>query len=311
MTKPKRAKARRKPEQSKPKPKQAKARYVALIEHIFHSKFSDQTNIVRFDRTELVAAAEILKIRLPKNLGDVMYSFRYRAALPLSISSAAPTGYVWVIRPAGRGRYAMMPIPDLPITPTVGLEITKIADSTPGIVAKYSLNDEQALLAKVRYNRLVDLFTGVVCYSLQNHLRTTVADMGQVETDEIYIGVDRFGAHYVFPVQAKGGSDRLNIVQIEQDLALCAQKFPGLNCTALAAQFMTNDSNGAVIALFGFQNREGGATRVLERHYRLVSPEAITRDDLANYAQTIPGALEVLRGPNPSISKSSADEDSV
>ena len=164
MTKPKRAQARRKPEQSKPKPKQAKARYVALIEHIFHSKFSDQTNIVRFDRTELVAAAEILKIRLPKNLGDVMYSFRYRAALPLSITSAAPTGYVWVIRPAGRGRYAMMPIPDLPITPTVGLEITKIADSTPGIVAKYSLNDEQALLAKVRYNRLVDLFTGVVCY---------------------------------------------------------------------------------------------------------------------------------------------------
>jgi hypothetical protein len=304
MTKPKRAEASRKPNQKK-------ARYAALIEHIFHSKFHDQTNVVRFDRTELVAAAEILKIALPKNLGDVIYSFRYRAALPISVTAAAPKGHVWVIRPAGQGRYAMMSIPDLPITPSVGLEITKIADATPGIVAKYSLNDEQALLAKVRYNRLVDLFTGVVCYSLQNHLRTTVADMGQVETDEIYIGVDRVGAHYVFPVQAKGGSDRLNIVQIEQDLALCAQKFPGLNCTALAAQFMTNDSDGAVIALFGFQNRENGATMVLERHYRLVLPGEITKDDLANYAGALPSTLGVLRSPKPSISTSSPDEDSV
>ena len=32
--------------------------------------------------------------------------------------------------------------------------------ATPGIVAKYAFNDEQALFAKVRYNRLVDVFTG-------------------------------------------------------------------------------------------------------------------------------------------------------
>ena len=283
------------------KPERAQARYAALIEHIFHARFDDQTNIVNFNREELVSAAEMLQIKLPKNLGDVIYSFRYRAALPVSITAAAPPGYVWVIRPAGQGKYTMVTIPDLPITPTIDLEITKIADSTPGVVAKYSLNDEQALLARVRYNRLVDIFTGVVCYSLQNHLRTTVPEMGQVETDEIYIGVDRFGAHYVFPVQAKGGTDRLNIVQIEQDLALCAAKFPGLNCTALAAQFMPDSGDGAVIALFGFQNREGGAKRVLERHYRLVPAEAITKTDLFNYSQTVPGTLEVLRGPSPSV----------
>jgi hypothetical protein len=105
---------------------------------------------------------------------------------------------------------------------------TKVPDATPGIVVRYSLNDEQALLAKVRYNRLIDIFTGVTCYSLQNHLRTTVADMGQVETDEIYVGVDRRGAQYVFPVQAKGGTDKLNIVQIEQDFALCRRSSPTL-----------------------------------------------------------------------------------
>lgn len=81
---------------------------------------------------------------------------------------------------------------------------TKVPDAPPGVIAMYSLNDEQALLAKLRYNRLVDIFTRVTCYSLQNHLRTAVPKLGQVETDEIYIGVDRRGAHYIFPVQAKG-----------------------------------------------------------------------------------------------------------
>ena len=53
------------------------------------------------------------------------------------------------------------------------LATTKIPDGTPSIVRKYSISDEQALLAIVRYNRLIDIFLGVTCYSLQNHLRTT------------------------------------------------------------------------------------------------------------------------------------------
>ena len=77
---------------------------------------------------------------------------------------------------------------------------TKIPDATPSIVEKYALDDEQALLTKLRYNRLIDIFTGVTCYSLQNHLRTTVPGIGQVETDEIYVGVDKLGRQFVFPV---------------------------------------------------------------------------------------------------------------
>jgi len=73
--------------------------------------------------------------------------------------------------------------------------------------------------------------------------------MGQVETDEIYLGIDRRGAHYVFPVQAKGGRDRMSVVQIEQDLAMCANKFPNLICRPIAAQFMGDE----LIALFDFE----------------------------------------------------------
>ena len=70
----------------------------------------------------------------------------------------------------------------------------------------------------MRYNRLVDIFLGITTYSLQNHLRTTVAGVGQIEIDEVDVGVDKFGRQFVVPVQAKGGSDKHGVVQTQQDM---------------------------------------------------------------------------------------------
>ena len=145
----------------------------------------------------------------------------------------------------------------------------------------YAFDDEQALLARLRYNRLLDIFTGVTCYSLQNHLRTTVPEMGQVETDEIYVGVDKRGAHYVFPVQAKGGNDKLNVVQIEQDFAVCAAKFPGLICRPIGTQFMGD----GVIALFELEQADGIVNISAEKHYKLVPPDEVSAEDIALYRQ--------------------------
>jgi len=234
---------------------------------------------VDFEREDIIKFANKRHIGLPKNVGDLVYSFRYRAAFPQTIQSTAGKGETWIIRPAGRSKYRFVLIPDKPLIPNENMAITKVPDATPGVIAKYALSDEQALLAKLRYNRLVDIFTGVTCYSLQNHLRTTVPEMGQVETDELYVGVDKKGAHYVFPVQAKGGKDRLNIVQIEQDAALCAHKFSSLICRPLAAQFMQDE----VIAMLEFEQSESGLAIASEKHYKLVPPEEVTEADLDNY----------------------------
>ena len=234
---------------------------------------------VDFEREDIVRFGNELKIDLPKNLGDLVYSFRYRANLPESIKKLAPEGEAWLIRPTGRAKYRFVLLPDKPLVPNDSMVVTKVPDSTPGIVSKYSLNDEQALLAKVRYNRLIDIFTGVTCYSLQNHLRTTVPDMGQVETDEIYVGVDKKGTHYVCPIQAKGGRDKLGIIQIEQDIAVCANKFPSLICRPIATQFMQED----VIAMFEFEESDNGVGIASEKHYKLVPPEEVTEADLDNY----------------------------
>ncbi|HEV2348884.1 MAG TPA: endonuclease [Terriglobia bacterium] len=253
--------------------------YASIIERIFHSKFKPGVREMDFEREEIVTFAKKLRISLPKNLGDLVYSFRYRAAFPESIKATAGKDQTWIIRPAGRAKYRFVLVLDRPMVPNQNLATTKIPDATPGVIAKYALTDEQALLAILRYNRLVDIFSGVTCYSLQNHLRTTVPEMGQVETDELYVGVDKKGSHFVFPVQAKGGKDKLNIVQIEQDLALCVHKFPSLICRPLAAQFMQDN----IIAMFEFEEGEKGLGISSEKHYQLVAPDDVTQADLDTY----------------------------
>jgi hypothetical protein len=255
-------------------------RYGRIIERIFLEKYKDGMTELTFSREDIVRVAKKIGIRLPKNLGDVIYSFRYRAELPESIRAKAPSGSEWIIRPAGRSKYVFVTATAATIQPNVSLVETKIPDATPGIIAMYALSDEQALLAKLRYNRLIDIFTGVTCYSLQSHLRTFVTDLGQIETDEIYVGVDKRGVHYVFPVQAKGAKDKISVVQIEQDIAMCASKFPSLLCRPIAAQFMKQD----LIALFELEQNKSGLAISSEKHYLLVEPDNLSPEELRKFA---------------------------
>jgi hypothetical protein len=254
-------------------------RYTRIVENIFFKSYRKGLNEVLFERDDIIQAAGALGIRLPKNLGDVIYSFRYRASLPESIVKEAPSGKEWIIRPRGRAKYAFVAALLTTIIPSPSLAETKVPDATPGMIVKYALDDEQGLLARLRYNRLIDIFTGITCYSLQNHLRTTVPRIGQVETDELYVGLDRKGIHYIIPVQAKAGKDRLSIVQIEQDEAMCRDKFPALICRPIAAQFMADEA----IALFEFEWSKDQLAISVEKHYRLVPPDLMTLEDLANY----------------------------
>ena len=137
-------------------------RYSKIIEKIFFSHYKEGLRKVQFEREDIVHTARELSIELPKNLGDVIYTFRYRGELPESVCAKAPDGEEWIIMPAGRSKYAFVATKLAVIRPTEGMADTKVPDSTPGIIAKYALNDEQALLAKLRYNRLIDIFTGVV-----------------------------------------------------------------------------------------------------------------------------------------------------
>lgn len=280
------------------------AQYGAIIERIFDRHWKPGLTQFSFDRTEIGAVAEqlhnegITAKKLPKNLGDVVYTFRHRKSLPKRILDTVPKteGWKgWLILGDGDAKYRFRLSKLIHIEPTAGLLAISIPDATPEIILKYRLGDEQALLAKIRYNRLIDTFLGITAYSLQNHLRTKLPNYGQIEIDELYTGIDRDGRHYIVPVQAKGTSDKLGAIQTIQDVMYCSlapevdpplggktrskskkkeqrRDFSKLKCRAVSAQLL-RDRGEEIIAMFELVF-DGDEVRIKEqRHYKLVPAE--------------------------------------
>lgn len=253
--------------------------YDQIIEAIFFAHYKSGLKAFEFDREEIGDTASSLGLDAPKNPGDVVYSFRYREPLPEKIRVTEPAGLEWIIKGVSKGMYAFQLAKPFDPTPNDKMAETKILDATPGIISKYALDDEQALLAKIRYNRLVDIFTGLTCYSLQNHWRSTNTEGVQGETDEVYVGVDKRGVHYVLPVQAKGGDERLGVVQITQDFVLCRENFPDAICKSIGAQFLSEN----LIVMFEFELDGEEVKIVTEKHYKLVSSGQLTQAELSQY----------------------------
>ena len=253
--------------------------YDAIIERVFLDRYQTGDVEVEFVRDDLIDAAKNLGVSVPKNLGDIIYTFRYRRSLPKTILETAPADREWTIRGAGLAAYTFRLSSVHRIVPNTSLMTIKIPDATPEIVSAHSMSDEQALLAKIRYNRLIDIFLGVSAYSLQNHLRTTVQQIGQIEVDEIYVAVDSTGRQFILPVQAKGGSDQLSVIQSEQDFLWCQERLPDLICRPILTQFAEND----LIAMFEVTMENEEIRVVQERHYRLVPASEVTPEDLSRY----------------------------
>lgn len=209
----------------------------------------------------------------------MLYTFRYRRPLPKAVRDTAPEGKEWTILGAGQAAYVFRLVTVNPVVPNPAVTTIKIPDATPEIVSAHATSDEQALLAKIRYNRLLDVFLGVAAYSLQNHLQTTVKRIGQIEVDEIYVAVDSAGRQFVLPVQAKGGSDQLSVLQSEQDLLWCDDRLPDLICRPILTQFAEDD----LIAMFEVTMDDGEIRVVQEKHYRLVPASEVTQADLLRY----------------------------
>lgn len=261
------------------------ARYAQIVSHIFERHWSKGVTEFQFRREEIGDACKEIGIVQPKNLGDVVYTFRYRRPLPQGILATQPADRSWLILGAGDAKYRFRLNRLTHIDPRQGLTIRKIPDATPEIIGHYALSDEQALLARVRYNRLIDIFLGIAASSLQNHLRTKIANYGQIEIDELYVGVDTRGAHYIVPVQAKGGSDRLGVIQTIQDVAFCQEKLRYRNCVPrpVSCQFMSPINGDTVIAMFELHFDGDEVSIVQERHYRLTTAKEITENDLKLY----------------------------
>jgi hypothetical protein len=257
-------------------------RHASLIKEIFFLRYREGVTVLPFHYEDLEGMAKKLRIKLPEILGDAINASRHHVELPEAIRKTQPLGKEWVIEGRGNFQYAFRLVASSQFSPNPLLVETKVPNATPVMVSVYGFSDEQALLAKVRYNRLLDLFLSVDAHSLQSHLRTTVARRGQVEIDEIYIATNKRGRQYILPIQAKSSCGRLSTVQTRDDIAFCVENFPSLICRSIFAQFMAED----LIAMFELTQEDGEVRVVDEKHYRLVPSDQISPTDLKSYSKS-------------------------
>ena len=200
--------------------------YDRVIVKLFDDLYDPKTSYVEFTKDQItqVCLAQNINVR---NVPDIIYTYRYRSSLPEAITGRGN----WVIIGKGKGKYAFQKLSRSPyITFQADLETIPIPDATPGVVVKHAGTDEQSMLAKVRYNRLVDIFLSIVTFHLQGHFRTFIQEVGQLEIDDLYVGIDAEGREYTIPVGAKGADPRekVGITHVSDLIHFGKQNFPNL-----------------------------------------------------------------------------------
>lgn len=250
-------------------------KYKKIFAAIFEEKFATAERRpvdLTFTTGDIARWQKELKLE-GGNPYDLKYNAKGRGALPPEVQATAPAGQEWRIKSVGTGQYVFR----LAGTGTGIFEVdphavtVKIPDSLPTMVERYARDDEQALLARIRYNDLVNIFVGLNTYSLQSHWKTSIKGTGSVEVDEVYVGLDRNGTHFVIPVEAKGRekSEKLTADQLITNYRACINAFPDIEVISLAAKVIDDYK----IAMFRFDVDVDTETveKVFERHYILAS----------------------------------------
>ena len=215
-----------------------------VIERVFEQHYRPGAKDIPFSMDDIrEAIAEVAKARSgykEKNVADVRYQYTSgRRSLPESINKLGP----WMIVGRGKAQYAFV---KLVASPEIKLQedllTILLPDATPEIVLEYAGSDEQGTLAKVHYNRLMDIFLQLTCYHLQNHWRTSIKNKGQCEIDDLYVGLDIDGKQFVIPVEAKSANDRLSKTQIVQMIDFARDRYSKLIMRPVGVQEMKDGS---------------------------------------------------------------------
>jgi len=251
-----------------------------VIEIVFRKNYRKGPHEVPFTMDDIrQAIAQVAKKRpgyKEKNVADVRYQYTSgRGSLPQSIDKLGP----WMIVGKGKAKYAFAKLAESPIVriPT-DLYCVSLPDATPEIVLEYAGSDEQGILAKLRYNRMLDIFLGITCYHLQNHLRTSVKNKGQVEIDDLYVGLNSGGKQFVVPIEAKSAKDHLSKTQIQQAVDFAQERYPKLILRPVGIQELKDES--LILIEFTSGSHPDEIKIVEMRRYKLVPISEVPLDEL-------------------------------
>lgn len=126
----------------------------------------------------------------------------------------------------------------------------------PRIVEEYISDERQFLLSQLRYNRLLDLYSGMVCFPVYSTSRLA---------DEIFVGIDQMERPHVFLVQASTGNRPLRISHVKSCFDSFVTEYQSALIRSIVLQVVTLN----ILALLEFQV-ERTARLVGEKHYQIV-----------------------------------------
>jgi hypothetical protein len=179
------------------------------------------------------------------NEADIPYRYKVgRTPIPDEIKSKGN----WIVKGrSGKGNYEFLELNrdqyiDLPSTED--LVAIEILESTPDVVLKYCSDDEQSLISRLNYTQLLGTFLKLSTNHLQSHVRTSVENIGQVEIDGLFVGVNKEGKEYIIPVEAKssGEGDRLAVQQLHAMNEFISQNFPDTESRPVGVKQMEDES---------------------------------------------------------------------
>ena len=201
-----------------------------VMQRVFEKNYVSGAAEVPFTMDDIREAIAAVAKQRPgyreNNVADVRYQYTSgRRCFPDSINQFGP----WMIVGRGKAQYALVKLASSPeISIQEDLLTILLPNATPEIVLEYAGSDEQGLLAKVHYNRLLDIFLQITCYHLQNHWRTSIQNKGQCEIDDLYVGLNINGKQFVVPVEAKCANENLSKTQVVQMIDFARERYPKL-----------------------------------------------------------------------------------
>jgi hypothetical protein len=215
-----------------------------VIRRVFQANFTPGAVEVPFTMQQVREAIAAVARERPgyheHNVADVRYEYASgRRPLPEAIDRHGP----WMIVGRGKARYAFVKIATAPaVQVPQDLCVILLPDATPEVVLEYAGSDEQGLLARIHYNRLLDIFLQITCYHLQNHWRTSIAGKGQCEIDDLYVGLNQNGSQFVIPVEAKCVGETLSKTQVVQNIDFARTQYPRLILRPVGVQELKDGS---------------------------------------------------------------------
>lgn len=249
-----------------------------VLQLVFQRRYTPGATEVPFTLQDIRDAVQQVMAANPAyredNIPDIKYQFASgRSALPKAVDRLGP----WMIVGKGKSKYAFVKLQEPPgIRVSEDLLTILLPDATPQIVLEYGGQDEQGILAKVHYNRLLDTFLELTCYHIQNHWRTSVRARGQSEIDDLYVAVNTRGRQFVIPIEAKTHGEHLSKTQVFQNIELVRHKYPRLSLRPVGIQEMSDQS----LVLIEFEPAEhpNGVKIRQMRRYKLVPMSEIPLD---------------------------------